>query len=260
MKKAQPSLWDRQSAKKRPKLFRFMWQKDGDGYDLSADRQLIRRRGGPMATYDPREADVPLHETFANLRLQIWWPDEGRDPIPPGAPFHQRRFEDEEEALLAFVTEFGFLAAGPEADSESVLYLSRQQRDLSVFFDFSMPGRRSDEDAPIEFKGPLIRVRVLSEKRAARPRLILEPESLRAWLWFRVAEDLVAGVNWSGPPCLFCEKPMPRGSNNYRLDAKFCSTHCKTYFNRRSKHDQTSLKRKAQAMRLRRQTIEETDR
>jgi hypothetical protein len=210
----------------------FRWKRDVAGYKLSEDRKRIERRYGQLLDYDPIKIEPPLHYIFSHLDRHVPYDDhQVRPTVPNNAPIYLRQFDDGAAAFLAFVNEFGFLG-GADLDSELVDELQREQKRLSGFFDFGFDP--VDGIKPFDFEGPLVQIRVASERGTKSPRLKLEPKNLRDWLWYCVALDLVNGIDWNAPSCEYCNKPMPRGRGGHahRSHARFCSSRCRTYFNR----------------------------
>ena len=223
-------------------LLEFKWQRDASGYDLSPDRQRIVRRKGRMVSYDPAKTEYPLHHACAGLRSQIWHSDEIRyDGAGSDAPFHKRRFDDPETACLAFVNEYGFLGSptwGADAEAEPVEYIWNELSYLGTVLAFR--GYSSAVGSPEGFnrRAPLMRA-TLGKGSDGQYRIQIEPETLQAWMWLRVAQELVDAVDWRGLGCLYCGKPILRGpGGSHRSDAKYCSNGCRTKFNRLSKSEQ----------------------
>jgi hypothetical protein len=244
--------------KQRPSLFSFEWKKDAAGYDISPDRRRIVRRGGIMQPVDPSSADVPLHRTFAHLETQVWQPDEDRSGhSEEAAPsFHLRRFEDMESALLEFVRAYGFLGSpawGSDALEEPLDYLMQEQKRLSILFDFFLEHDfdRNPIEAQFNSIAPPMRLRLVKGYRGLLQVQVV-PETLHAWMYWRIAEDCRSGVDWSGAPCLHCGAPMGRGPGAHRRDAEFCKPKCRIYFFRAEKRER--VKRRQERARTRKDT------
>jgi len=196
-----------------------------------------------MRSVDPAAIDPPLHRTFGNLWTQVWFPDEDRTGYAEeGLTFHKRRFDDIESALLGFVREHGFLGSpvwGADASEEPLEYLRREQEDLSLLLGFGL--ENDAEGAPLDEQfnsfAPAMRPRLV-KGYGGRYQIVLAPQTLLGWMYWRIGMDLCNGVDWNGPGCLYCEKPMPRGPGSKRSDAKFCSDKCRIYFYRRAAHKQ----------------------
>lgn len=235
--------------KERPSLFSFTWHVDDAGYELSDDRRSIRRRGGRLIPYRPDAIAPKLHHTFAVLANQALNEYESEADIVLEGPFEQRRFPTYEDALLAFVNNFGFLglpSTTPGAQAHEPLdYIERQRTTLSLFFDFGVntPGLSPME--AFNAHAPSV-VMQLAPTRNGGYSLQAVPQTLIAWIWLRVGQDLANGVAWDGPPCVNCERPMPRGPGAYRVHALFCSSKCKTYFNRLPLTEKRKLRNLAQ--------------
>jgi hypothetical protein len=240
---------------RRASLFSFAWKKDASGYDLSPDRQRIVRRMGSMRSFDPTAIDPPLYRTFGNLWTQVWFPDEDRTGYAEaGLTFHKRRFDDIESALLGFVREYGFLGSpgwGADASAEPLEYLMREQKDLSLLLGFGLENDAEGTPLDEQFNWfvPVMRPRLV--KYGGHYQIVLAPETLLGWMYWRTGMDLCDGVSWDGPGCLHCEKPMGRGPGSYRSDAKFCSPKCRIYFYRRGTH---KLRRRSKRTRRRPRT------
>ncbi len=218
----------------------FRWRKDASGYDLSPDRKMIVRRGGALVEYDPADVKPPLHRQFADLFFWGFHPEGGLNPAPRG---FQR-----DEALLNFVSEYGFLGSektGAEADQEAVDYLMKVQSEIAGFLHSG--GAFGKTLLPLvggRHAGPNLRMYLAPDKNG-RVRVHYEAESLYAWLWHRVADDLSSGVRWDGMPCLNCFAPIGRGPGNGRKTREYCSANCRVRFNRLRPDEQK--KRKAEA-------------
>jgi hypothetical protein len=230
----------------------FRWYRDAAGYDLSADQRTVMRRGGRMIEYDPATVAKPflLHRTFVNLFPLSFLNDLGLEfgkglvqiyePLPDG-------FRPE-EALLKFVTAYGFLGSdrsGADAEQEAVDYLVKVWRDIAGLYHL---GKIFDDAALSladgQYTGPNLRM-CLEKDDSGRIQVRYRPESLHAWLWLRIAEDLTSGVRWDGMPCLFCCAPIGRGPGGHRTDAKFCGDDHRVYFYRLSPAEKK--KRRAEA-------------
>ena len=230
-------------------MLAFTWRKDSHGYDLSGDGQLITRRGGPLVAYDPAAFEPPLHFVFGSLRKQILHPGEAAPAESDFMPFARRRFNSEPQALLAFVNEYGFLGstewgADGRAGTEPVDYLVRQCAALSAFFDFATINPKTIQGI-FSQHAPSMGLRLAHTR--GEYRIYLEPSTLLAWMWMRVATDAVGGLRWRGDPCLYCMTPMPRGPGGYRPQARFCSDKCRVYFNRADKQEQRKRSKAALA-------------
>lgn len=216
-------------------LFVLEWRKDAQGYDMSPDGASILRRQGPMLhAYEPDLVTPPLHLTFADLGSRIVQPDELVDPsaTQPDTHFSERRFTSENEALLAFVREYGFLGSatwGADVAQESLDYLSTQRRNLSAFLAFSrdMPGDALA--AAFNAAVPPMSLRMV-RARAGGFRIGLQAQSLIGWMWLRAARDFANGVRYDSEPCKWCGKPFVSGVPSpgvRRTNAKFCSDNCR---------------------------------
>jgi hypothetical protein len=229
----------------------FRWRKDANGYALA--NGLIVRRGGRMEEYDPAKITPGLHRVFANIMEQeraIAAHEHRQLSDDPNAPFHMRPFDNGPSAMLAFVNEFGFLGSdrtSADAESEEVAYLYRcasELRELQGYYRLqqSNGAMRSALSAagvvPETLTGPNLRMIVARNERHGGMEVRYEPESLQAWMWMRTAEDFASGMDWSGPPCLYCLEPMGRGPGGHRRDAKFCTDKHRTYFNDRLSPDE----------------------
>ena len=224
-------------------LFVLRWHRDALGYDLSLDGSSIVRRHGAMSMpYEPESVSPPLHLTFANLGRQVLDPEEEVDPIllDPSTPFHQRRFVDEPHALLAFVREYGFLGSARWRDdvpSEPLDYISKHRAHLSAFLAFS--DEQAGERAAESFNTlvPPVSLRIV-RARAGGFRIGLQPESLIAWMWLRIARDFASGVRYDTEPCRWCGQPFASGTpapGVRRKNSKFCSDNCRK---EKWRHDQ----------------------
>jgi hypothetical protein len=191
----------------------------------------------------------------------------------PEAPFYRRRFPDVPEAFLAFVSEYGFLGSdrtGADVAAEEINYLIRQRDQLSsvmsvcraltrrMMLDTSEPPQEiahipslinlvRGTDGEVSVAGPTLRMFFGPGPRGLM-QVRYEPESLFAWMWLRAADDFTNGVDWSGPPCLWCFKPMGRGptsAKGRRAHSHYCSPGCKTNFNRQPAAKREALREKA---------------
>ncbi len=247
--------------KNRTPLTVLRWSRDASGYDLSPDRQHIRRRGGTMDEYDLTAIKLPLHRIFAGLAQSVLGPHRpwGLPDLPdafydPTAPWDKRRFRDIESALLAFVNKFGFLGSdrwGADAEFEPVDFLVQTQNNLSSFMDAPWNQEKLPEEI---FKGPLAGPNLrmwLEPDEAGQLQVRYKPESLYAWMWLRVADDFSDGIRWDGTPCLFCKSGIGRGPRNgiaHRSDTKFCSSNCRVRFSRLSAAEKEEKQTAAQAL------------
>ena len=231
--------------KPKPSLLAFEWGVDSLGYDLSPDGKRVVRRGGKLVPIYPDKINDPSpHYLFAHFADQFLYPDE--EPSKKrlkGNPFWARRFDDYPAAVLAWVSEFGFLGGatwGPSAESETIEYFQAQQRAFREFETmnaFNPIDAVSGSDVPqSESEKRENLVQAFNSRAALRltSKLVLTegqicirsvPTSFPDWAWFRAGQDLTDGVTWS--QCEFCHKPMARGGNFYRIDAKFCSNSCR---------------------------------
>ena len=202
-----------------------------------------------MVEYDPSKVSPALHRVFADICSQsvVVAENEGRLlSDDPGAPFHMRSFEDVPSAIVAFVNEYGFIGSdrtGADAEAEDVVRLMAASGTLRTIMHWtqvqsskSRLQRALSDDGILEqaLSGPNLRMVVATGRLHGRMQVHYEPESLYAWMWLRTAEDFANGVNWSGPPCLYCLQPIGRGPGAHRPQAKFCSDTHRTYFDRLS--------------------------
>lgn len=216
----------------------FRWRKDAAGYVLSKDRKQIERRGGAMQEYDPSKIDR-LHKRFADLFFWGFHPEGGNNPAPPNF--------NRDDAILGFVNEFGFLGsdrAGADAQEEPVAHFLKAQGEIAGF----LHGGEAFGSAVLphlpdgRFAGPALRM-YLAPGNGGNLQVSYEPESLYAWLWLKVADELSSGIRWDGLPCLNCLSPMGRGpGGGFRQDARFCSGKCRVAFSRLSKAEQAKHK------------------
>jgi hypothetical protein len=246
--------------KNRDHLTAFSWRKDAAGYALT--NGFIVRRGGKMQEYDPAAITPGLHHVFANIISQTvaGAENEGRQlSDDPAAPFHMRSFGDVPGAMLAFVNEYGFLGSdrtGADAENEELIYLyklSSTLREVQGFYRLQRskgPLRTALADAGLlgeTITGPNLRMVVAPNALQGGLEIHYEPESLYAWMWLRTADDFGSGIDWSGPPCLYCLQSMGRGPGAYRPQAKFCTDKHRTYFDRLSPDEQKKRVNEAKA-------------
>jgi hypothetical protein len=266
-------------AKEQAPQTTFRWRVDARGYDLSPDGTRIVRRGGVMREYDPNALAPNLHREFAGLLPLGTVEFDYEVPGPIRFDEGLRRITSPEEAkaigpamiLKNFVERYGFLGSdrtGADAEEESVAYLLKVQTELAYFthflsrggdgrhFALNEDGKLVQRHWPVQLMGrdgiqgvygPTLRMCLVPDE-SGRMVVRHQPESLYAWLWLRVADDMTSGIRWDGMPCLYCHEPMGRGPGGHRTDAKFCSEKHKTYFNRLSATEQKERRAKAHAL------------
>ncbi len=262
----------------------FSWRKDADGYVLSSDRKRIMRLGGAMV---PVKIESHLHREFTGLlpspfrtttpgrrltarelaELNKRAPSSRADkaveleretvviehdfnmPGPIRFDVGLRRYgavpENAAEIFLTFTNKYGFLGSDRTADDAQEEYVDRLlkvQTELQYFMD---SGGKYLEYG--EIVGPTLRMCVEADKNG-RSTVRYRPESLYAWLWLRVADDLSSGVKWDGLPCLYCHEPIGRGPGGHRPQAKFCGDNHKKAFSRLSATEQKERKAKAREL------------
>lgn len=230
--------------KRRESLFDIEWRRDSAGYELSRDKKRIVRNGGRMVKSPIVTADPPVHRTFINLSGQLWQGEYGElmPIVGAKAPFEDRWFADEADALLAFVNEYGFLGSNEWGDEgekpgfERTDYLIGVQKDLSAQMAFGPISPGWDIKKAFNSLATQVSVRLM-EGYEGRLSVKLLPRTLIDWIWLMALQDLADGVKYDGPDCLYCYKSMPRGPGGYRKQAKCCSDHCRTYFNRLPKDE-----------------------
>ena len=249
--------------KRREPLTKFLWRKDADGYALKPDGKIVRR-GGKMVEYNPASVGpTPLHHIFAALMTQTWSgaESEGQElSDSPNAPFYMRGFDDLPSAMLAFVNEYGFLGSdrtGSDAESEDYAHLCKLSSSLNSVASWAQLQRSrsklkvvlADTGVLTEaIPGPSLRMVLSLDRRQSRIQFHYEPESLYAWMWLRTADDMSNGIDWSGPPCLYCLQQMGRGGGEHRRHAEFCNGTHRTYFHRLSKAEQKKRREKAREL------------
>jgi hypothetical protein len=233
----------------------FRWRRDASGYGLFVADGTIRRTGGKLVEYDPAVEAPNLHREFADLLPLAFLSDYKQGPglLPTGhGPPQLPPDFDPKPALLGFVNKYGFLGAdrwGADVESESVDYLIARWREIAGFLRLgeALGGKQLADLEGGTFAGPTLRM-CLEVDDLGHTVVRYRPESLCAWLWLRVADDLTSGIRWDGAPCLYCLSPMGRGPGGHRPQAKFCSDNHRTNFNRLPAAKQKELRAKAREL------------
>ncbi len=219
-------------------LFQFEWWVDQHGYELvyreSVSRETTRtiegwyvqRKGGPVRAYRPLKDHPALFRQFAHLPL-------------------------EREAVLEFITRFGFLfphnqeaelvndwLARARGMGEIVRNIDegRTEEVLRLFNDELSSSTGSRDFEPI-IPGfglrrhlPHFSIRIGKNDRA-QPTLQVAPMSLIGAMWLQVAGEITDGTNFK--KCRHCPTWFPVGPRTgHKRTKMFCSTRCRVAWNR----------------------------
>ena len=178
----------------------FTWRRDAAGYELADSGRVIRRRGGELVKYEPDTVNPPIHREFV---------------ARPHTP----------EGVLDFVRAYGFLGSaygGDDAQEENVDWLLKQHDRFRFFdmLDYDASAKAAEAARGFnEYVQPQMTVRL--EARGSGLRLAVVPCSLAAWMWLRVADELVGAMHIA--KCLYCGKPLMVGKGFATTRRKFCS-------------------------------------
>lgn len=235
--------------KTRRSLFRLRWRRCKRGYALSGD--ALVPKGSDYETYDPTQIVPPLHRQFGMLGARIIAAtDSDPDERPPQyndarVPFDLRYFENDREALLAFIDEYGLLVSDADGAKGSMEETIEDWRHFLLFF-AAGPDTGDAANMPARwfnrYATPDMTIRIESVEGTDVQQIVVVPRNLLSWMWLQIAEEVTAAVTWGH--CEYCGAEMARGGGpgNYRAHARFCKPVCRVLFHRAKK--QQDLRKK----------------
>lgn len=208
-------------------IFHFEWQVDQSGYEIvSAEDDppaierpafeedppiggnwYIKRKGGPLRAYRPRESAPGLARQFASL---------------PRQP----------QALLDFANNFGLLGVvDAEHPGEAGLWWYDNIFEMGlVVRDIDSGNKRAMASAFTKYVAPRMTVRIEVPPKG-HPALKVAPLDLISAMWLQIAGEITNETKFR--KCLWCPTWFSYGPGTGRKDTKrFCSDRCRKGWNR----------------------------
>lgn len=214
----------------------FRWGVDPEGYALQTDppgkggtllgevppQTWIRRKTTrDLRYYEPREDYPDLHKIFAELA-------------------------NTPEEACSFVSKYGVLGASGsvgfnfdsiEGDQDLASFLEAQKR-VKLVMGGLIEGKLNRPRSAAMFNNyarPSMTI-LIDGAKPNRPQTRIIPATLLSYIWLRVSEDIVGGVQWKKCKYEPCQNYFPVGKGEATSRREFCEDPtCRVYWNRQKK-------------------------